>query len=92
MHIYGKSNRSTLFGSKWHGTCIPRSIMLIAEVKYHQRRLPVTEGKEQRSWLWVGGGEDGRKSYSRSCRDASTRKAYTALANDLRFLAVHKHL
>lgn len=47
MHIYGKSNRSTLFGSKWHGTCIPRSIMLIAEVKYHQRRLPGTEGRSR---------------------------------------------
>lgn len=67
--------------------------MLIAGVKYHQNRLPVTEDKEQgESGLWVKGGEDDRKSYSRSCRDASTIKAYTALANDLSFLAVHKHL
>lgn len=66
--------------------------MLMAGVKYHQNRLPDAEDKEQRSGLWVKGGEDGRKSYSRSCRDASTIKAYTALANDLSFLAVHKHL
>ena len=63
--------------------------MLMAGVKYHQSRLPDAEDKEQRSGLWVKGGEDGRKSYSRSCRDASTIKAYTTLANDL---AVHKHL